>query len=78
VFWRDRLGLPVRRRDEVVELSPRSAVQEPSTRGDNKESWDNIDIFGWLGYPMQIKIDFMCRDSILAHPWSSTWCSSQT
>jgi myo-inositol-1-phosphate synthase len=37
-------------------------------RGDNKESWDNIDIFGWLGYPMQIKIDFLCRDSILAAP----------
>jgi myo-inositol-1-phosphate synthase len=36
--------------------------------GDNKESWDNIDIFGWLGYPMQIKIDFLCRDSILAAP----------
>ncbi len=37
-------------------------------RGDNKESWDNLDIFGWLGYPMQIKIDFLCRDSILAAP----------
>ncbi len=37
-------------------------------RGDNKESWDNIDIFGWLGYPMQIKINFLCRDSILAAP----------
>ena len=37
-------------------------------RGDNKEGWDNIDIFGWLGYPMQIKIDFLCRDSILAAP----------
>lgn len=37
-------------------------------RGDAKEGWDNIDIFGWLGYPMQIKIDFMCRDSILAAP----------
>jgi myo-inositol-1-phosphate synthase len=36
--------------------------------GDNKESWDNIDIFGWLGYPMQIKINFLCRDSILAAP----------
>ena len=36
--------------------------------GDNKEGWDNIDIFGWLGYPMQIKIDFLCRDSILAAP----------
>ena len=37
-------------------------------RGDSKEGWDNIDIFGWLGYPMQIKIDFLCRDSILAAP----------
>jgi myo-inositol-1-phosphate synthase len=37
-------------------------------RGDNKESWDNIDIFGWMGYPMQIKINFLCRDSILAAP----------
>jgi myo-inositol-1-phosphate synthase len=37
-------------------------------RGDNKEGWDNIDIFGWLGYTMQIKIDFLCRDSILAAP----------
>ena len=37
-------------------------------RGDNKEGWDNIDIFGWLGYKMQIKIDFLCRDSILAAP----------
>ena len=37
-------------------------------RGDNKEGWDAIDIFGWLGYPMQIKVDFMCRDSILAAP----------
>jgi myo-inositol-1-phosphate synthase len=37
-------------------------------RGDNKEGWDNLDIFGWLGYPMQIKLDFLCRDSILAAP----------
>jgi len=37
-------------------------------RGDNKEGWDALDIFGWLGYPMQIKIDFLCRDSILAAP----------
>lgn len=36
--------------------------------GDNKEGWDNVDIFGWLGYPMQIKINFLCRDSILAAP----------
>ena len=37
-------------------------------RGDNKEGWDNIDIVGWMGYPMQIKINFLCRDSILAAP----------
>jgi myo-inositol-1-phosphate synthase len=37
-------------------------------RGDDKEGWDNIDIFGWLGYPMQMKINFLCRDSILAAP----------
>ena len=37
-------------------------------KGDDKEGWDNIDIFGWLGYKMQIKIDFLCRDSILAAP----------
>ena len=37
-------------------------------RGDNKEGWDNVDIFGWLGYPMQLKINFLCRDSILAAP----------
>ncbi|MFC1862370.1 inositol-3-phosphate synthase [Thermodesulfobacteriota bacterium] len=37
-------------------------------KGDNKEGWDNIDIFGWMGYPMQLKVDFLCRDSILAAP----------
>ena len=37
-------------------------------RGDEKEAWDNIDIFGWLDYPMQIKVNFLCRDSILAAP----------
>jgi myo-inositol-1-phosphate synthase len=37
-------------------------------RGDNKEGWDNIDIFGWLGYPMQLKVNFLCKDSILAAP----------
>ena len=37
-------------------------------RGDEKEGWDNIDLFGWLGYPMQMKINFLCRDSILAAP----------
>src|SRR5690606_28766577 len=37
-------------------------------RGDNKEGWDNIDLVGWMGYPMQLKINFLCRDSILAAP----------
>ena len=37
-------------------------------RGDNKEGWDNVDLFGWLGYPMQLKINFLCRDSVLAAP----------
>ena len=45
-----------------------SATNYYPPRGDNKEGWDNIDIFGWLGYPMQIKVDFLCRDSILAAP----------
>lgn len=46
-------------------------------RGDAKEGWDNIDIFGWLGYPMQIKIDFLCRDSISPRHWCWIWfCSS--
>ena len=47
-------------------------------RNDNKEGWDNIDIFGWMGYPMQIKINFLCRDlswQLLSH---STWLSSVT
>ena len=43
-------------------------------RGDNKEGWDNIDIFGWMDYPMQIKIDFLCRDSILAAPLCLDLC----
>jgi len=47
--------------------------------GDNKESWDNIDIFGWLGYSMQIKINFLCKDSILAAPlWCWIWPCSPT
>ncbi len=44
------------------------AIHYYPPRGDNKEGWDNIDIYGWLGYPMQIKINFLCRDSILAAP----------
>jgi myo-inositol-1-phosphate synthase len=47
---------------------PRRPDQLLPAAGDNKEGWDNIDIFGWLGYPMQLKINFLCRDSILAAP----------
>jgi myo-inositol-1-phosphate synthase len=47
---------------------PQVRINYYPPRGDNKEGWDNIDIFGWLGYPMQIKVDFLCRDSILAAP----------
>jgi myo-inositol-1-phosphate synthase len=46
-------------------------------RGDNKEGWDNIDLFGWMGYPMQLKIDFLCRDSILAAPLALDLCLFQ-
>jgi myo-inositol-1-phosphate synthase len=45
-----------------------ASLSEKVPRCDNKEGWDNIDIFGWLGYPMQVKVDFLCRDSILAAP----------
>ena len=41
---------------------------DAAPRKDNKESWDNIDIVGWMGYPMQLKVNFLCRDSILAAP----------
>jgi myo-inositol-1-phosphate synthase len=50
------------------ELYHKVRIEYYPPRGDAKEGWDNIDIFGWLGYPMQIKIDFLCRDSILAAP----------
>ena len=43
-------------------------------RRDNKEGWDNIDLFGWMGYPMQLKVDFLCRDSILAAPLALDLC----
>lgn len=50
------------------ELYHKVRIEYYPPRGDSKEGWDNLDIFGWLGYPMQIKIDFLCRDSILAAP----------
>jgi len=46
--------------------------------GDSKEGWDNIDIFGWLGYPMQIKVDSCAVTRSWRRPWYSTWCSSRT
>jgi myo-inositol-1-phosphate synthase len=50
------------------ELFHKVRIEYYPPRGDSKEGWDNIDLFGWLGYPMQMKIDFLCRDSILAAP----------
>ncbi len=54
--------------DLFGELYHKVRINYYPPRGDAKEGWDNIDIFGWLGYPMQIKVDFLCRDSILAAP----------
>jgi myo-inositol-1-phosphate synthase len=54
--------------DLYSELYHKIRINYYPPRGDSKEGWDNIDIFGWLGYPMQIKINFLCRDSILAAP----------
>ena len=54
--------------DLYGELYHKVRINYYPPRNDNKEGWDNIDIFGWMGYPMQIKINFLCRDSILAAP----------
>jgi myo-inositol-1-phosphate synthase len=54
--------------DLYGEIHHKVRIEYYKPRGDAKEGWDNIDIFGWLGYPMQIKINFLCRDSILAAP----------
>lgn len=54
--------------DLYSDISHEIKINYYKPRGDNKESWDNIDIFGWMGYPMQIKVNFLCRDSILAAP----------
>jgi len=59
---------PKKNEDLYGDLYHKVRINYYPPRGDNKEGWDNIDIFGWLGYPMQIKIDFLCRDSILAAP----------
>src|SRR5205085_1806904 len=50
------------------DLQHKVSIHYYKPRGDNKEGWDNIDIVGWMGYPMQIKVNFLCRDSILAAP----------
>jgi myo-inositol-1-phosphate synthase len=61
--------LDARRHPELYgELEHKVTIHYYPPRGDNKEGWDAIDIFGWLGYPMQIKVNFLCRDSILAAP----------
>jgi len=54
--------------DLYKDLQHKVSIHYYKPRGDNKEGWDNIDIVGWMGYPMQIKINFLCRDSILAAP----------
>jgi myo-inositol-1-phosphate synthase len=54
--------------DLYADYVHRVSIHYYPPRGDNKEGWDNIDLFGWLGYPMQIKINFLCRDSVLAAP----------
>jgi myo-inositol-1-phosphate synthase len=59
---------PERHPELYGDLYHKVRIEYYPPRGDNKEGWDNIDITGWLGYPMQIKIDFLCRDSILAAP----------
>lgn len=59
---------PEKHPDLYKDLYHKVRINYYPPHGDNKEGWDNIDIFGWLNYPMQIKIDFLCRDSILAAP----------
>jgi len=54
--------------DEDTQYYHKVRINYYPPRNDNKEGWDNIDIFGWMGYPMQVKINFLCRDSILAAP----------
>ncbi len=62
-------SLDAPRHPELYEdLTHKVRIDYYPPRGDNKEGWDNIDIFGWMDYPMQIKINFLCRDSILAAP----------
>ena len=60
--------------DENTQYYHKVRINYYPPRNDNKEGWDNIDIFGWMGYPMQIKINFLCRDSILAAPLCLDLC----
>ena len=64
----DTILEPERNPDLYNDIYHKVSINYYPPRGDDKEGWDNIDIFGWLGYPMQIKINFLCRDSILAAP----------
>ena len=64
----DSILEPEKNADLYKDLYHKIRINYYPPRGDEKEGWDNIDIFGWLDYPMQIKIDFLCRDSILAAP----------
>ncbi len=64
----DSLLQPEENPDLYGDISHEVRINYYPPRGDQKEGWDNIDIFGWLDYPMQIKVDFLCRDSILAAP----------
>jgi myo-inositol-1-phosphate synthase len=64
----DTIFEPERNPDLYGDMTHVVRINYYPPRGDNKEGWDNIDIFGWLGYKMQIKVDFLCRDSILAAP----------
>jgi len=59
---------PERYPELYSDLQHKVSIHYYKPRGDNKEGWDNIDIVGWMGYPMQIKVNFLCRDSILAAP----------
>lgn len=59
---------PTKNPDLYGDVFHKVSINYYPPRGDNKEGWDNIDIFGWLNYPMQIKVNFLCRDSILAAP----------
>ena len=60
--------------DEDTQYFHKVRINYYPPRNDNKEGWDNIDIFGWMGYPMQVKINFLCRDSILAAPLCLDLC----